>query len=140
MGTPLPPNEIGTTCVNCFGTGEPHGFAPTPKVIIATFTGFTPNEAWDGSQDQLLLTPQYLVQEASPCVWSLVAGPTKWFLNWTGTITVFSIIQDGGIIEYFRGDLSTKCELVIPNQQDPGQFVYCTGGVVTLSWNPGDLE
>lgn len=139
MGTPLPPNLPANPCGTCFGLGKTFGDAPTPRVLILQFSGFTPDQAWDPATEQILLTPQYLIQQTDPCTYQINAGGILFFFQWRTLTTLCSIEQTPGVIEYFRGDVSDLCELLVQNELLTGINVATIGGVVTVGWNPEDL-
>jgi len=74
MGTPLPPNENGQPCINCWGLGKDFGDFNTPLVLPVTFCDLQPGEFWIPEDEALLLQTHYAIQQFQPCLWTVVFG------------------------------------------------------------------
>ncbi len=134
MGTPLPPNVEGDLCSVVFGPGGRFEGRAQPKYVTLQFSGFTPGQAFDLSFQQTLLTPQLLIQETNPCQYRLIVGGQNWFLWWRAGSTIVSIEEDGGIIEFFRGDITVNGALEVLNELTDGINVATLDGQVDISW------
>lgn len=139
MGTPLPPNEPNPQCTACFGPGKIFGDAPSPRFLILQFQGFIPDQAWDPDNEIVLLAPQHLLQQINPCIYQLQVGPLLFYWRWFTYSTMCSIEDTVAAVEYFRGDVTDPCELIVENELTTGIGVGSLGGIVTVGWNPEDI-
>lgn len=137
MGTPLPENVEETGCADVFGPGKVFANLTPPRVIQARFSGYTPDQAWDPDDDQMLLTPQLLEIQVNPCQYQIYIGDVQWFLWFRAASTVFSILDSVTPKEFFTGDVSSPGALIIQNENSTGINVATTGGEIFLFWDEG---
>jgi len=139
MGTPLPPNEPGDLCNNCWGAGNPFGDGPTPMYIWVQLFDYKPGPLWDDSFSEFVNMPHLLPQKYYPCAWELIAGNflIRWelYLGSTG-----AIMQQISPTAYFWvGGRVPRCltEMVDPLPVS-GQHA-ATGGTLKMWWDEEGL-
>lgn len=135
MGTPLPPNVAEVGCPDIFGLGKIYENVTPPRVIQAIFSGFIPDQKWNPAEEQMLLTPQFLIIQPNPCQYEIFVGNVQWFLWFRAASTVFSILDGVAPTEYFIGDVTAPGALTIFNENTTGINVATTGGEVLLFWD-----
>jgi len=139
MGTPLPPNEIGETCENCFGSGKIWDGQPTPKFVTMKFYGWSPGWAYDEKFEQFLLTSHLLQQTGAPCEYNLIAGDLTINFFFGVFVSEAFIFAAPFLTPYFFGESNHPCELVIASDLVESDGAGTYGGWFSISWNPEDL-
>jgi len=139
MGTPIPRNEVGISCPNCFGPGKIWDGEPAPKYLYMTFYGWMPGWSYDAKYESILLSPQILTQDIEGCSWEIIAGGMH-FIFWLGPDYSQAWIVDTIYADsYFGGKSDNPCDLVIANTIKAYGDGAAFGGWFSVSWNPEDL-
>jgi len=139
MGTPLPPNEVGESCPNCFGPGKIWDGQPTPKFVKMRFFGWSPGAGYQPELEQLLLSHHILQQTFGPCEYFIKIGDldVDFFLGeFASSAFIFS---DPYLTPYFYGFSNHPCELVIASELIESDGTGAFGGFMSIEWNPRDL-
>lgn len=140
MGTPLPPNEVGETCLTCFGPGQKWDGEATPKFLYAKLYGWSPGLSYDAKFEQILLTPQILQQTGSPCEFALAIDDLTFNFFFGPVVSSAFIFAAPFLNPYFYGESSIPCELVIASELVESDGAGTFGGWFAVSWNPEDLK
>lgn len=137
MGTPLPPNQPGALCNVCWGVGKDFGNGPTPRVIQLRLTRLLPGEHWDQADEQNLLTTHWLEQQADPCVFLIVDGDYRWFVEWRPTTTIVAVRNLATLRFVFVFEAPPICQVDMPSDiiAPEGNIAY--NGFANITW---DLE
>ena len=140
MGTPLPPNEPGTPCLNCFSVGKPFGTLLTPHVIQMRLTSTLPGEFSDEADFDNLLVTHYLEQSIPPCSYEIIDGTIAWRLYWDPFQTFVEIRSVLTARFVFFASPFDLCALDLTNffQTPAGRIAY--GGFVNITWDQEGLE
>lgn len=104
------------------------------------FQGFNPGPAWDPSFEMILLAPHYLIQGVNPCEYQVTDQGVQFYLKWWAAMTLISIIDQVGGLEFFKADEASPCLILMNNELQVFQNPATVDGIVTVTWNPGDLE
>ena len=139
MGTPLPPNEIGVSCPNCFGPGKIWDGDPTPKFVYMKFYGWAPGWLFEAKDEQMLLATQLLQQTSDPCEYHLTGNEVEFYFRFELTYSMALIQETIYGHGYFFGRSENPCELVIANEIIEYGGGAAFGGWAMVSWNPEDL-
>jgi len=135
MGTPLPPNEPGNPCTNCFGFGKAFGELVTPKVIQLRLTSLLPGEFYDQDFEQFLLTTHYLEQYTSPCHYRIESNDFRFDLLWYTIQTVVQILHLPTYRQVFDNTSALGCSTDIENLLVNPTGVITYGGFANITWD-----
>lgn len=135
MGTPLPPNEPGDDCINCWGPNKPFGDGPTPLTITVTLEDLEPGTFWIPSQEQLLLTPHLLQQIPVSCSWSINDGTFVFLLQYLPTRTILDVFNLNPFSPAFVARPPTPCLQELDNDNTAPSGIYAFSGFAAITWN-----
>ena len=139
MGTPLTANEPGDNCSSCWGLGKAFGDTVTPHIIRVTLSALFQGALGSSSEDQLLITPQLLIQEAAPCQWAILAGGFEWRVNFAVPLTTLIVRRLSDNKRAFVDDAPPPCSLPFPNALETAPDNVAYGGVATITWSLAGL-
>lgn len=137
MGTPLPPNEPGNDCNNCFGPGKTFGDVTTPHVIQLRLTSLLPGQHYTPEWEQFLLTTHYLEQSVDPCQYRIDSNDFRFDVIWGVFNSAVQVVYLPRAWQVFDAPAAELCVIDVPNnlQTAPGTIMYA--GFANITW---DLE
>ena len=74
LGTPLPPNEPGSICENCWGPDKPFGPGPSPKYVKVNIRDVQVFSPYEGDAIDIPNGTWFLRQTVDPCIWKFESG------------------------------------------------------------------
>ena len=139
MGTVLPPNEDGVACGFCWGPGKTFGDTATPRYMGVQMSGLLPGEHWRWANEQLLLTPHFLVQTVAPCQYQIYAAPYQWLLDFRIATTVAMVIHAPSGKFVFRGSDAWPCSTLVFSDFENGIDRLTYSGKMRIFYNEEGL-
>jgi len=139
MGTPLPPNEAGDSCSECWGVGKTFGPGSTPKFIRLTFSDYVAGPLWEEKYNIIAATPVLLQQTPFSCFYSLEAGGILYQWEWQPGITAVFIGTTAASGFFIQHGYAEKCLTEIKDESFDNPFDIFRHGTARVSWNPEDL-
>ncbi len=135
MGTPLPPNEPGDPCVNCWGFGKQFGDGETPLQVELQFVDLQPGEFFDPALDQFIITPHTLIQFNSACRYRVEASDFRFQIIWDPTRTVVQAVHLPTGRQIFDNTTAPLCATDVPNNLVNPGGVMMFGGNAMITWS-----
>jgi len=135
MGTPLPPNPIGSNCINCWGTGKPFGAGPTPEIVTITLFDLQEGDFWNDVVGAEAQVPTQLFQTDTPCRWHADSATIDWELRLFATDTSIFIVDKITAKPIFIIFTVGPCLLTGPNREVGPFDNFAFGGFFELTFS-----
>lgn len=139
MGTPLPPNEPGNNCPNCWGPAKPFGDGNTPKVLTVQLFDLAQGINWIPALQKLLLTPHLLIQGPLPCNYGVEDAEFAWSWVWTPTRTAAEVLHLETDSRAFLASVGTLCSTAFDNDNIQPIGNYAFNGSIETTWSLAGL-